>query len=48
MGTAQPRVVSPITASIALATQLLDQGVELVLDDDGAGTDLHEAQPAGL
>jgi hypothetical protein len=30
--------------SIALATQLLDQGVELVLDDtDGADADFHEA-----
>ena len=34
---------------IALAAQLLDQDIELVLDDtDGAGADLHEAQPAGF
>src|SRR6476660_7764767 len=34
---------------IALAAQLLDQGIELVLYDTyGAGADLHEAQPAGF
>ena len=36
-------------APIALAAQLLDQDIELVLDDtDGAGADLHEAEPAGF
>ena len=38
-----------LNAPIALAAELLDQDIELVLDDtDGAGADLHEAQPAGF
>ena len=38
-----------LNAPIALAAQLLDQDIEFVLDDtDGAGADLHEAQPAGF
>ena len=48
----QPLCVPALTRSarpsIALTAQLLDQGIELVLNDpDGAGADLHEAQPAG-
>jgi hypothetical protein len=35
--------------SIALAAELFDQGIELVLDNtDGPGADLHKAQPASF
>jgi hypothetical protein len=51
--TKRPRRERPFARSgrpsIALAAQLLDQGIEFVLDDtDGAGADPDLTQPAGL